>query len=65
MGDCFNCKQKQIWLNEKLNVARIEAQQQAIALNETMAIVKQGANYLIIKAADLTVSGVEFFSKFG
>lgn len=65
MADCFLCRQKQAWLDEKLNAARTDAKVQAVAQGETMAIVKQGANYTIVKASELTVQGIEYFSKMG
>ena len=63
--DCFLCKQKQEWLDERLNLARTAAKEQATLTGETMAIVKTGANYTVVKASELTQSGMEFFSKFG
>ena len=63
--NCYLCKQKQQWLDEKLNLARVAAKEQAFETGETMAIVKQGANYTIVKASELIGVGMEFFSKFG
>ena len=61
MGFCQKCKDE--WKAEKLHAARSEAKRIAIETNETMAILKEGPIYKIVKATDAP-KGAEYISKY-
>lgn len=60
MRYCLKCKQE--WRNEKLQAVRDEAKRIAIETNETMAILKEGPIYKIVKASGAT-NAIEYISK--
>jgi hypothetical protein len=62
MSDCWVCNQKAEWKNEKLNIARKEAQLQAHEQGKTMAIIKNGCLYEV-KEAYPGIAAVEIVSK--
>lgn len=63
--DCWVCKQKKDWKSEQLKAIRATAKQKANEQNETMAIIKEGCIYRVIKASDLEdLNGAEFVSKY-
>ena len=69
MNTCSGCyleRQKNEWKAEKLNTARAEAKKQAIENAETMAITKQGCEYIIIPCSSLAAGAavVEYVSKY-
>lgn len=45
MSDCWVCKQKAEWKQQKLNQAREEAKQLSAATGKTVAIIQNGCLY--------------------
>lgn len=61
---CWICKEKAEWKRQKLDAARIEAKQKAVEIGETMAIVREGCLYKVIKAGEPGDNVIEFVSKY-
>lgn len=57
MADCWVCKERGEWLNEKINAARTEAKKKAHEEGKTMAILKEGCIFKIVEA----YPGIEAF----
>jgi hypothetical protein len=47
---CWICKDRGEWMNEKINAARKQAKEKAHEQNKTMAIIKEGAIFKIVEA---------------
>jgi|DEB19_MinimDraft_2_1074335.scaffolds.fasta_scaffold03370_4 hypothetical protein len=55
--ECWVCKERSQWLNEKINEARADAKKQANEKGKTMAILKEGPIFTIVEA----YPGIEAF----
>jgi len=49
MSDCWVCKQKAEWKQEKISKVREEAKQRSAATGKTVAIVQKGCLYEMIE----------------
>ena len=52
--DCWICKEKNNWKQDKLKAAIALAKKQANEQGKTMAIIKEGCNYRIVAADGIT-----------
>lgn len=61
--ECWRCKQKREHFRQKLEAARLEAKEKVLDFGETMVIIKEGCDYLVKKASEVTIKGIEYISK--
>jgi len=52
MSKCWICVQKAAWKKEKKDAARQKAKDLANDSRETVAIIKEGVNYRVIKVSE-------------
>lgn len=65
MSDCQGCKDKAELKQEKLMTARKLASDKSKETGETMAIVKLGCNFFVMKTGDAEgLNIVEYISKY-